>query len=151
MTVVLPAWDKILAFQPWSLACILFTKSWKSITLFPFNLNSVPKYLLGLRTKLTFRLLAKDCWMLGGILGVQNRSDFAKLMHWPDKEQYHMIIFFNLDKDCLSFSKKKIESSANKRCIKVTPLLPTVIPLIYFYFSAWVRAMDRMLLHNRNK
>lgn len=88
--------------------------------------------------------------MLVGMLKEQNRSDLAKLMHWPEMEQYQRIISFKFNMECLSFWKRKIESSAKRRCVKETPLLPIVIPLIFLWVLAWVRAMDRMLVQNKN-
>ena len=34
--------------------------------------------------------------MLVGMLEEQNRSDLAKLMHWPEREQYQRIISLSL-------------------------------------------------------
>jgi len=69
----------------------------------------------------------------------------------PKREQYHRIEFFRVLRELLSFWKKNRESSAKKMCVNKTPFLPTLIPLIFLWFSSLIRAIDRMLAQNKKR
>ena len=47
-------------------------------------------------------------------------SNLVKIIHWPEIEQYHKIIFLKLVREDLSFWKKKRESFAKKKKKKVS-------------------------------
>ena len=133
MRVVLPACETKLAFQPWSLAWILSSKTWKSATLLLLSLNFIPKYLLGCCTRLIWSDWTKATFSTSAMLGEQKRSDLERFMHCPERLQFQETIFWMFGTMYLSFWKNKRESSANRRCVKVWPCLPSLTWFPYFF------------------
>lgn len=149
--VVLPAWDRSFAFHLCNLEDIFSTKNWKSAILLPLNMKSNPRYLLGLCTRLTTSIWAKESFIPSSMLGVQYRSDLERLILWPDKEQYQLRISWIWIKDWLSCWKNNKASSSKKRWVKGMPFLPILTPLILYWFSSFMRAKERMFAQKRNK
>ena len=116
--VVLPAWERRFAFHPYSLDWSLSTRNWKYATLLPLSLKFRPRYLLGFCTKFTLSCLARHSCSSLDMFREQKRSDFSKLMLWPERWQYQSRIPFKFVKDWLSFLKKNKKSSANSRWVK---------------------------------
>lgn len=119
INVVLLAYESSLASHPWSLELSFSTRKWKLATLLPLSLKFNPKYLLGFRSRLTFKIEVRFSWSTLGVFGEQKRSDLAKLMFLPEIEQYQWSTPWILSRDLIFFLKKMSESFANNKCVKV--------------------------------
>ena len=86
--VSLLAWERSLAFHPWSLVVTLWMRSWKSLFLLPLSLKLIPRYFPGCLTSLTLNELAKLFFWGEVMFGEQYSSDFSRLVLYPESWQY---------------------------------------------------------------
>ena len=78
-------------------------------------------------------------------------SDLERLMLCPDKEQYQLKISWILIKDGYLVGGKAKHHQQKNRWVKEMPFLPILIPLILFWFLAFMSAREKMFAHIRNK
>ena len=112
--------------------------------------SGIPKYELIPPSFCIPRVSLICCLTFAGTLLPKSNEDLLKLMRWPDVFSYFLTTFITSSHSWSSALQKKRLSSAKRRWDTEGQVRATCIPVIFPWFSAWLRRLTSASVHRIN-
>ena len=136
-----PLFDSHLHVHPFIRCTNLSLRKAKSLHLDPLMSSWIPRYVPIPPSFWILSVFLICCLTVPLILLPKSIEDFSKLIRWPDACPYFLTTFNTSSHSWDSNLQKKWLSSAKRRWDTKGHVCVTRIPVIFLWFSAWLRKL----------